>query len=91
MRVRYLQGFYLNSLISNHYPDFIVYTKTDNVIIIETKGDDRDNDDSRDKNRLDKAWDKAAGDQFSYFMVFQTKKVEDCYTAKSIIEVIKNL
>lgn len=85
------KGFYLNGFSSNHYPDFIVYTKTNNVILIETKGDDRDNDDSRDKNRLGKAWDKAAGDQFSYFMVFQTKEVEDCYTAKSIIEVVKNL
>jgi len=85
------KGFYLNGFSSNHYPDFIVYTKSDNIIIIETKGDDRDNDDSRDKNRLGKEWDKAAGNQFSYFMVFQTKEVEDCYTAKSIIEVIKNL
>lgn len=85
------KGFYLNGFSSNHYPDFIVYTKSNNIILIETKGDDRDNDDSRDKNRLGKAWDKAAGDQYSYFMVFQTKEVEDCYTSKSIIQVIKNL
>jgi type III restriction enzyme len=70
---------------------FIVCTKSNHIILIETKGDDRDNDDSRDKNRLGRAWDKAAGDQFSYFMVFQTKDVEDCYTAKSIIGVVKNL
>ncbi|ARN78240.1 restriction endonuclease [Nonlabens spongiae] len=85
------KGFFLNGFSSNHYPDFIVYTKSDHVILIETKGDDRDNPDSRDKNRLGKAWDKEAGDRFSYFMVFQTKEVEDCYTAKSIIEVVKNL
>ncbi|SCY36703.1 type III restriction enzyme [Nonlabens sp. Hel1_33_55] len=85
------KGFFLNGFSSNHYPDFIVYTKSDHVILIETKGDDRDNDDSRDKNRLGQAWDKAAGNQFSYFMVFQTKEVEDCYTAKSIIGVVKNL
>ncbi|KKM14002.1 hypothetical protein LCGC14_1710540, partial [marine sediment metagenome] len=79
------KGFYLNGFSSNHYPDFIIYTKNDNVIILETKGDDRDNPDSRDKNRLGKAWDKESGNRFSYFMVFQSKRVEDCYTAQSII------
>lgn len=85
------KGFYLNGFSSNHYPDFIVCTKSNHIILIETKGDDRDNDDSRDKNRLGKAWDKASGEQYSYFMVFQTKEVEDCYTAKSIIGVVRNL
>ncbi len=85
------KGFYLNGFSSNHYPDFIIYTKNANVVVLETKGDDRDNDDSRDKNRLGKSWDKESGDRYSYFMVFQTKKVEDCYTAQSIIEVIKKL
>lgn len=85
------KGFFLNGFKNNHYPDFIIYTKNDNIILLETKGDDRDNDDSRDKNRLGKAWDKEAGKAYSYFMVFQTKKVEDCFTAESIIGVVKNL
>lgn len=85
------KGFYLNGFNLNHYPDFIIYTKGGNIIILETKGDDRDNDDSRDKNRLGKVWAEKAGENYSYFMVFQTKKVEDCFTAQSIIGVIEKL
>ena len=32
--------------------DFIIVTKKGNVILLETKGDDRDNSDSAAKNRL---------------------------------------
>ena len=85
------KGFYLNGYSSNHYPDFIIYTKKGNIILLETKGDDRDNDDSRDKNRLGKTWAQKAGDNYKYFMVFQTKEVEDTYTAKGIIEVLRRL
>ena len=85
------KGFALNGSSSNHYPDFILYTKKGNIILLETKGDDRNNPDSRDKNILGKAWEKLAGDHYKYFMVFQTIKVENTYTAKSVIEVIKGL
>lgn len=85
------KGFYLNGYNSNHYPDFIIYTKKGNIILLETKGDDRDNDDSRDKNRLGKTWAQKAGDNYKYFMVFQTKEVEDTYTARGIIEVLRRL
>ncbi len=85
------KGFFLNGFSSNHYPDFIICTKSNHIILLETKGDDRDNDDSRDKLKLGKAWDKEAGTNYSYFMVFQTKNVEGCFTAKGIIDVIKKL
>ncbi|UGU14242.1 DEAD/DEAH box helicase family protein [Sinomicrobium kalidii] len=85
------KGFYLNGFSSNHYPDFILYTKKGNIILLETKGDVYDNDDSRDKNRLGKIWAQKAGDNYKYFMVFQSKDVPDTYTAKSIIEVLKKL
>ncbi len=85
------KGFFLNGFSSNHYPDFILYTKKGNIILLETKGDVFDNDDSRDKNRLGQTWAKEAGKQFKYFMVFQTKDVEDTYTAKSVIEVLERL
>ena len=37
-------GFCINGFI-NHYPDFIIYTQSGNVVMLETKGDDRDNSD----------------------------------------------
>ncbi|MEE1897975.1 DEAD/DEAH box helicase family protein [Flavobacterium rakeshii] len=85
------KGFAINGFDGNHYPDFILYTKKGSVILIETKGDDRDNDDSRQKNKLGKDWATKAGDNYKYFMVFQTKIVNECHNAKSVIEVLKLL
>lgn len=45
------QGFFINGFI-NHYPDFIIRTRKGKIIVVETKGDDRDNSDSRKKNRV---------------------------------------
>jgi len=85
------KGFALNGFSSNHYPDFIIYTQKGNLILLETKGDDRDNDDSRAKNILGKVWAEKAGSNYKYFMAFQTKQVENCYTANTVIEVLKGL
>ena len=85
------KGFYINGFSTNHYPDFIIYTQKGNLVLIETKGDDRVNDDSLMKNKLGKLWAEKSGSNFKYFMVFQTKEVEDCYNANSIIEVLKRL
>lgn len=85
------KGFALNGFASNHYPDFIVYTKQGNLILIETKGDFLDTEDSRSKNALGKKWAEKSGKKFKYFMVFQKKKVPETYTAQSIIDIIKML
>jgi len=85
------KGFALNGFSSKHYPDFILYTKKGNIILLETKGDVYDNDDSRNKNILGKTWAEKAGENFKYFMVFESKQVENTYTANSVIEVLKGL
>lgn len=85
------RGFALNGFESNHYPDFIIFTRNGNLILIETKGDYLDNDESRAKNLLGKKWAEKAGDNFKYFMVFQKKEVPDTYTAQSITEIVKML
>ena len=85
------KGFYLNGFSNNHYPDFILYTKNQNIILVETKGDFLDNDESKSKNILGKKWAEKAGDNFKYFMVFENKNVEGCYTAKKFLEIIRAL
>jgi len=85
------KGFALNGYSSKHYPDFILYTKKGNIILLETKGDDRVNEDSRSKNILGKRWEKLAGEKFKYFMVFQNAEVENTYNAQRVIEVLKGL
>lgn len=85
------KGFFINGYYRDHYPDFIIYTQKGNIVLIETKGDHLDNDDSKDKNKLGKIWAEKSGEKYKYFMVFQTKNVDDCYTANTIIEVLKRL
>lgn len=69
------KGFRINGFL-NHYPDFIVRTKSGRTIVLETKGDDRDNTDSASKLRLGKLWEAKAGQGFRYMMVFENNPVE---------------
>ncbi len=71
-------GFRINGFI-NHYPDFIIKAASGKIIILETKGDDRDNSDSVRKLKLGNAWEKQAGRQFRYFMVFENKPIEGAH------------
>ena len=85
------KGFYLNGFSNNHYPDFILYTQKGNIVLVETKGDFLDNDDSKAKNILGKKWAEKSGDNYKYFMVFESKNVDGCYTAKNFLDIINAL
>lgn len=59
----------------NHYPDFIVMTKTGHVVAVETKGEQLGNEDNFAKARLGYLLDSHDNnDKFSYFMVFEKEK-----------------
>ena len=61
----------LNGYI-NHYPDFIVETESGVIILVETKGEYLDGDDSKKKLELGKLWSNYAGpNKFKYFMAFE--------------------
>jgi type III restriction enzyme len=82
------RGFAINGFKSNHYPDFLICTELGKVIVLETKGDDRDNSDSEAKCRLGKKWAELAGKQFIYMMVFDQREVAGAYSfdqAKALI------
>jgi len=83
------KGFSLNGFKSNHYPDFILVTKTNKVIIVETKGADRDNSDSAGKLRLGLAWEKLSGPNYKYIMVFDKNAIEGAYNIEKAIAMIK--
>ena len=68
------KGFRINGFI-NHYPDFVVKMKSGRVIVLETKGDDRDNSDSENKLKLGKLWESKAGSSYKYMMVFDSNPV----------------
>ena len=91
------KGFLLNGFL-NHYPDFIVLTESKNIIVVETKGDDRDNSDSKDKLKLGKIWESQAnqiahetGYRYHYMMVFESNPIDGAHTTGDVLKLIEAL
>ena len=89
-RNREKKEFCINGFI-NHYPDFIVRMKSGKTILVETKGDHLVNDDSKNKIWLGNKWADLAGNNYKYFMVFQTKEVEGAITVKQLLQYLSEL
>lgn len=91
------KGFVINGFL-NHYPDFIILTKSKNIVIVETKGDDRDNSDSKDKLKLGKIWEAQAnqiahetGYRYHYMMVFESNPIDGAHTTGDLLKLIEAL
>lgn len=89
-RNREKKDFCINGFI-NHYPDFIVRMKSDVTILVETKGDYLENDDSKNKIWLGNKWADLAGNNYKYFMVFKSKEVEGAITVKQLLQYLNEL
>ncbi len=85
------KGFSINGFRSNHYPDFLEFTKSGNVILLETKGDDRDNPDSASKRRLGNKWADLSGKQFHYFMVCDKISPNGAFNSAKSKELVSKL
>ncbi|MFC5473286.1 DEAD/DEAH box helicase [Paraherbaspirillum soli] len=81
------KGFRINGFL-NHYPDFILKTKTGKIVVLETKGDDRDNTDSELKLKLGKLWESKSGGSFKYMMVFDNNPING---AERLADALKKL
>ena len=86
------KGFRLNGYI-NHYPDFMVMTKSGKLVLIEYKGDDRDNSDSERKLRLGRKWQAQCGQNYRYLMVFKNRYfgIDGAYTLDQFVEIMREL
>ena len=91
------KGFCINGFV-NHYPDFIVLTASKNIVVIETKGDDRDNSNSKDKLKLGKIWEAQAnqfahetGYRYHYMMVFESNPIEGALVVGDALKLVGNL
>lgn len=86
------KGFFLNGFI-HHYPDFMVMMKSGKLVLIEYKGDDRDNSDSERKLKLGRWWQAQAGSNYRYFMVFKNREfgIDGAYTMEKFVEVMREL
>ena len=84
--------FKVNGFI-NHYPDFLVMLKSGKILMIETKGDDRDNSDSLEKLELGRKWQTRAGSNYRYYMVFTNNKIDadGAYNFNEFLEVVSEL
>jgi len=81
------KGFRINGFI-NHYPDFIIQTKSGKTIVLETKGDHLD---AEQKIRLGSLWASKAGNQYRYFMVYDRRTVDGAYNLENFINIIKEI
>lgn len=84
------RGFRLNGYI-NYYPDFMVMTHSGKILLVETKGEHLANDDTAEKISLGRDWQNRAGDDFRYFMVFDSKNVDGAYSFDRFRGVIRGL
>ena len=86
------KGFFLNGFI-HHYPDFMVMMKSGKLVLIEYKGDDRDNSDSERKLKLGRWWQAQAGANYRYFMVFKNREfgIDGAYTMERFVEVMREM
>lgn len=81
------KGFRINGFV-NHYPDFIIQTKSGKTILLETKGDHLD---AEQKIRLGQLWASKAGNNYRYFMVYERRTVEGAYKLEDFLNIIKDI
>lgn len=81
------RGFRINGFV-NHYPDFIVQTKSGKTILLETKGDHLD---AEQKIRLGGLWESKAGNNYRYFMVYEKRTVDGAYKLDDFLKTIKQI
>lgn len=85
-------GFQINGSIHT-YPDIIAMTTSGKILMVETKGDHLDNDESKAKAKIGHQWDTLAGSGYRYFMVFQSKSLDwsGAYSYDRFMEIVKGL
>lgn len=83
-------GFRLNGFI-NAYPDFLILNKSGKILLVEAKGDDRDNSDSERKLKLGQLWASRAGNNYRYMMVFDNNPIENAHRLADAIKLIAQM
>ncbi len=66
-------------------------TEKGNIVMVETKGDDRSNSDSKAKLALGTKWADKAGSQYNYFMVFKNNEIEGSKSITEFINLLKQM
>ena len=81
------KGFRINGFI-NHYPDFIIQTKSGKTLVVETKGDHLD---AETKISLGATWAHKAGNDFRYYMVYERRAVDGAHTLDNFLNILRDI
>lgn len=75
------------------YPDLMVMLENGKMLLIETKGDHLDNDESKAKAKTGAEWAALAGRMYKYYMVFETKNpnYRGAFSHDKFMEIVKGL
>lgn len=86
------KGFAINGAV-NAYPDLMVKTESGKLLLIETKGDQLENSESREKAETGAKWAEMAGKMYKYYMVFETKNpgYNGAYSYEEFMRIVKEL
>ena len=86
------KGFAINGAV-NAYPDIMVRTESGKLLLIETKGDQLENSESREKAETGAKWVEMAGRMYKYYMVFETKNpgYNGAYSYEEFMRIVKEL
>ena len=78
----------------NHYPDFILETNSGVIVLVETKGEHLDGDDSKKKLELGQLWaSNTVPGKYKYFMAFERTPLNEngADLLDNIIDLISRL
>ncbi|TAH06551.1 MAG: restriction endonuclease [Sphingobacteriia bacterium] len=81
------KGFRINGFL-NHYPDFIIQTRSGKTLLLETKGDHLD---AEQKITLGNLWASKAGNNYRYFIVYERRTVDGAYKLDDFLNIIKDI
>jgi len=86
------QEFRINGFM-NHYPDFMMRTRSGKILMIEVKGDHLDGSNSVGKLELGTKWATLAGADYRYFMIFKKRElgIDGAYQLDDFIETMKEI
>ena len=86
------KGFSINGAI-NAYPDLMVKTESGKLLLIETKGDQLENLESKEKAETGAKWAEMAGRMYKYYMVFETKNpgYNGAYSYEEFMRIVINI
>jgi len=78
---------------TNHYPDFWIITESNNIVLLEVKGEQFSGKPTQRKAELGRIWQNESVSKFKYFMVYKDRDMnfEGAYKLNDFIEILRSL